>query len=886
MKQNQPPQWIIHFFTWICKEELLDAVLGDLLELYERRVKHVGQHRANWLFLWNVLCFLQPFAMKKLEGQTHLNNYGMFKNHIKTSFRSIRKNAWFSGINIVGLAISMSVGLLMIIFLSELYSFDQFHEHKDHLYRVTTKVEGSRGFKVGTSSYYIGQQLQEGVAGVEKVLVLRNDLTADLKIDEHAIAVKGYYATASFFEVFSFELLKGNPASALSNPGSIVLTQSTANKLFGEENPLGKTMTVEGNQDFQTGIITGVIADPPVNSHIDFDVLAAMKTVENSPVPRRRGFKNDPEDCWSSYVYLVLSERADFANIEAAMEGFMETFNARWDDTNFTHSLQPLSTFVTDPSYRNLPGPTFAQSKIYIMAGLTLVVLLSACFNYTNLSFARALRRFKEIGVRKVNGAGRFQIFSQFITEAVIMSLIALIIGFLLFILIKPRFLELGNPTTSSHPMFSLDITGPALLYFIAFALIIGVAAGLLPALLLSKLKANALFGEVSRVKVFTGMSLRKVLSVFQFTLAIGLIMFAVVVHKQYQYVMDYDLGFETENIIQMEVDEQYLDLLTNEFDKLPEVMETSRSSGLIGLTGRGGFAIALDRSDTITFMLNNIDGNYLPMHGLEIIAGSGFTTSLKEGQGLNYVVVDEQFLKALNLGSPEESIGRQVWHQRDEDVKMRIIGVVKDFVKVPLNQMNSEPMVFMQKARSKYYRSKKWFLNVKIQGVEVLATINKLADIYEKIDPLHPFQAKFYDDQLAQNYSQYRATYEITSFLALLAISISSFGLLGMAVFNTESRMKEISIRKVLGAGIGNLSTLLSKGFIGLMLFSGLVAIPLTYYLVITYVLNEFAYRTNIGPVEIMSGLIMVLLIGLLTIGWHIRLAIIQNPADILRKE
>lgn len=492
----------------------------------------------------------------------------MFKNNLKSSFTSIKKNAWFSGINIVGLASSMYVRLLMIPFLSEIYSFNRFHEQHKNIYRVTTEVEGMMHIKLATSSYYIGHQLKDKVAGIDQVLVLRNDLKADLKIADHAIAVKDYYAAESISDVFSYELLKGNPASALSNTNGIVLTASTAQKLFGDQNPIGKTVSVGSNQDFETGIVTGIMLDPPINSHLQFEALVSMKTVENSPIPRRQGFKNDPEDCWSSYVYLVLNENADHTHISAPMEQYMEAWNSQWDDSHFSHASQPLSTFVTDPSYRNLPGPTFSKSKIYIMTGLTLFVLLSACFNYTNLSFARAMRRFKEVGVRKVNGANRFQIFIQFITEAVLMALIALIIGLALFFLIKSRFLELGNPTDGNQPMFALDITALHLIYFLVFAVVIGFIAEFLPAFLLSRLKASALFNDLTQVKFFTSMGIQKVLIAFQFTLSIGLIMCAVLVHKQYKYVMDYDLGFETENILQIEMEDKNLTCLKMRLSK------------------------------------------------------------------------------------------------------------------------------------------------------------------------------------------------------------------------------------------------------------------------------------------------------------------------------
>ncbi len=877
-----PPKWIDGLLSWFCKEEVLENVQGDLHEIYQRRVSKYGRRNADLLFIRDVLGFIRPRLVKRLEGGLQLNQYGIFKNYFKTSLRSIKRNALFSAINVVGLAISMSVGILMIVLLSELYSFDDLHEKKDRIYRVTTnkKSEFQDEFALdlhATASHYIADKIEAQIPDVEQVLVLRLNMTADLKTEERAIATSGYYATPSFFDVFSFELIKGNPQTALKNPGAIILTESASKKLFGDSDPIGKTVSVDGNRDFRSAIVTGIVEDPPINSHLNFEILVSMKTMETSLVERRINFKRNPGAFTRSYVYLVLKEEAKLEKIESLMMDMVADYNSRHD--SIFHSLQPMKEIVTVNAW-NQPGPTFPKQKIYMMIGLTLIVLLSACFNYTNLSLARALRRSKEIGIRKVTGASRLQIFSQFMTEAVLLSLIALIVGVGMYFLIKPIFLNLPYQSAGDRAMFLLEIAPIHLFYFSLFAVVVGCIAGFLPALVLSKLKASILFGDAEKVRLLSRINVRQALITIQFVLSISLIMCAVIVHKQYKYVLNYDLGYDTENIVNINIEGDYIDLLENEYAKMSEVVETSRSSVVLG-TGSAdlGDAMSEDKGNRIMFSSNYVGKNYLDMHGFELVAGSGFLTPLNEGQTQNNIVVNETFLKELKLGSPDEAIGKNIWHYKK---KMKITGVVRDFISKSLHGEVVKAFAFLNESPIRGGR----ILGVKIASNNLLATMEKLEKSYKELDPVHPFHATFYDDQITKTYGRSKTTYTLISSLALLAISISTLGLLGMAVFTTETRMKEISIRKVLGAGMSNLILLLSRGFLGMIAIAAVIAIPVTLYIVDDMILSKFLYRTDMGPMETLSGFVMVLLIGVLTVGWQIRTAVIQNPADLLRDE
>ncbi len=883
-----PPKYILRFLRLFVKRNYLEEIEGDMEEIFQDNMKAHSKAMARRLYAWETFKLLRPIIMKKIKVSSSPNHYGMFKNHFKTSLRGLRKNLLFSGINITGLAISMAVGILMILLLSEISSFDNFHEQRDNIYRViSSKAMFGRERNLATASIFIANELDDKASGVDRVAIVRGGLTADIKTNDGGININGFYSSSSFFDVFSFKFKEGNPRAALADPNSIVLTESTSRMIFGRENPMGKPMTMitgSGLNDTINGMVTGILRDPPLNSHMRFEVLVSLNTLDNTSIStsaERRDISTDPQDISLNYIYLVLNETVKKEQIESVLADIMNGINSKID-APITHLLQPLDSFVTSESslLENLPGPSFPLNRILLMVGLTFIVLLSACFNYINLSLARALRRSKEIGIRKVIGASRFQVFGQFIVEAVILAVAALIIGLGLFFLIKPEFLGLPNPAARGHRMFSLDMDYIHLLYFIVFAVVIGCIAGFLPAFVLSKLKGNIIFNDVSKIKMFSGTVLRRVLMVFQFIMSIGLIMCAVLVHKQYRFAVDYDLGYNTDQIVNISIKGDYIDLLEHEYGKIPEVEGTSKSSMVLGIGGATmGLAESEDRNSSIRFLVNEIDEKYLDMHEFEILAGTGFLDPLKENENRQYIIVNEEFLKGLDLGPPQDAIGKNIWYNSD---RLRILGVVKNFVNMSLTMNLEKAFAFVQPSDSKRYTT----LGVKLSGKDLVASMEKLEKGYVGLDSVHPFESTFYDSKIAETYEQHKATYNTISFLAVLAVLISTLGLMGMAVFTVESRKKEVGIRKVLGAGIGNLALMLSRGYFAMIIIAGAIAIPLSLYLVNKTVMNEFLYRTKLGIPEVLSGFLVVVVMSAITIGRQIIMAAVRNPADTLRTE
>ncbi len=878
----------------ICKSDYTEEIIGDLYE-YHDEITGKPRWKRGVYFWFHVFNFIKPWSIKSFEGTQNLNHYGMFKNYFKTSYRSLRKNALFSFINVVGLAISMSIGILMILVISELNSFDSMHTKADRIYRVAgNKFMYGQEIDIPMASHYIGLEMEHQTPGIEEVLIMRDGVDVDLRTEAGAINIKGFYTTESFFDIFSFELLKGNPETALLEPNGVVLTQSTARKIFGDKDPLGEPLEMESTGGWQVrnivGIVTGVMADLPSNSHLQFEVLVSMETYDQPAISGtgwHKGYKS--VHFWkSTHVYVLLDKETTPLAIENSMAEILRDYNAEQEHP-VTYTLQSMKDFVTSDKLGNRVGPRFSRKQLGIMIGLTIVVLISACFNYTNLSLARALRRAKEVGIRKVSGARRHQVFTQFIVESILLSLISLILAIGLFLLIKPAFINLPNPASSGHDMFLLNIGALQIVYFVTFAIVLGVIAGILPSVFLSKLNTTIVLKDAGTIKPLAGISLRRILTVLQFALSIGLIMSAVMVNKQYQFAVNFDMGFNTERIINIKVKGDYASKLEATLQRIPEVEQTSISLMTMA-TGQAELARveSEDKEHKGRIFWNSIDEKYLSMHNFELVAGRGFESPL-QGQTLgNQVILNEHILQSLQLGSPEEAIGKFITIHGYARGKYQVIGVVENFVNTSLNAGHDSDI--MKEKNFGFIQGMPGFSNgqigVKFRSDNLVDLVQKLETAYLEFDQKHPFEAEFYNDQIAETYRAQKTTVTLISFLAFLAISISMLGLLGMAVYITESKMKEISIRKVLGAGFVNLMTLLSRGFAFMIIIAAFIAIPITKYILDDKILGQFNYRPETNLMDLLSGFLIVLLIGFFTVTWQIRQAAIRNPSDLLRNE
>jgi ABC-type antimicrobial peptide transport system permease subunit len=862
-----PPSFHKRLFRWFCKPHIYAELQGDLEEEFQINIEKWGLRKARRLYRKEVIKMIRPSVIKAFKTQSTYNNHSaMFKNYTLVALRNLSRNKLFSGINIIGLAISMVVGLVAIAFVTEMKSYDNFHEKGDRIYRIvnTRAPIDESPSEYATTSILTGTRLASDFDGFDAIAPISRNLWGDLKKGDMTITQNGFYANNDFFKVFTFPLIYGNPASALTEPNSIVLTEETATRLFGKTDVVGDVIEYYNGDQYK---VTGIAKDPPFHSHIKFDAIASLETLfakDNKSI-------SNWGTMWSSYVYVLLPENNEPADYEAALTQLAEEENAKFSTFQIELGMESLDEIVPGNGKYNQMYTIMPAKTVRSIAILALIVVLSACFNYTNLSVARSIKRAKEVGVRKVVGARKSHLFSQFIIEAIFVATFALLIALLLFQVIRPGFLTL-NPYMDRTTR--LELTPLMYGYFFVFTLIIGMLAGFVPAIMMSKLKPVAILKGFAKIKSAGRFDLRKVLIGLQFTLSMGFAILVTLAAKQYKFALNYDLGFNTENVLNVDTQGNDTELLKAAFGKVPEVQGISTSSLLpsTGSTNSDYVKYLEAPNDSVTAYTMDIDTEYLNNMGHELMAGSNFIAGQTKGK----IVINELLTEKLNLGTPTEALGKSIHFYNNDWV---VTGVVKNFHHGTVNN-KVEPFCFTS-GNQKHYN-----LNLKMISEDITATMDKLEAAWKEVDTLHDFSASFYSESIERTYSDVSASIKTFGLLAGIAICISILGLLGMAVYTTESKVKELTIRKVLGATMSNLVFLLSKGFMPLFVISALVAIPAAYFMFEKTIVEYAVYKISVGFWELSGGALLVIAIAFLTIGSQATKAAKVNPAENLRNE
>ncbi|MEZ4901199.1 MAG: ABC transporter permease [Spirosomataceae bacterium] len=719
------------------------------------------------------------------------------------------------------------------------------------------------------------------MAGIEEVAIVHNDFSQDARVGDNILPIKGFWANPSLFRVFTFPMLEGNTETALKDPYSIVLTKTAARKLFGSDNVLGKTIQF----DTLNYTVTGVMKDVPFFSHIHFEALVSLSTAEQ--LNKNNNYERWAST-WSNYVYLLLPENTDIKSIQRQLDAIAQGGNVAQENTKVRLELLPLYNIVVGENLSQsegsatATGPHLPPIVLWLLGGLAFVVILSACFNYTNLSVARAMRRFKEVGLRKAIGAGKSEVQLQFLVEAIMISLAALVLSFVLFLVLRPILINLAPEMQRT---VKLELTLPMIGTFIVFSVMVGVIAGFLPALFFSKISAISALRNVSgSVKGFKYVTLRRVLIVVQYTFTLIFITTTGIGYVQYKNILAFDLGFNTENILNIDTQGNRPEALLQDLSELPEVRGLSRSLIVTSVGNAwGGFVKYQSSTDSALVMTNNVDENYLSLHEYKLIAGGSFKTRPTTTQAATEMIVNQQFLKRFGIGhnDPEKAIGEVVSFNNFQGTrKVTIVGVMKDFHYGKVENLIG-PVAFMH-----WTPEDRTIINAKIQSTDMIATMAKIESVWKKYERIHPLKAQFYDEAIEEAYSEFSTLIKIIGFLSFLAISIASMGLFGMVVFTTEIRLKEIGIRKVMGANTGNLIYVLSRGFLLQLSVAALIALPITYLSFENFVLTHFPYHTPIQVVELFMGLLLVLLIAFIMIGSQTVKAANSNPVEVLKNE
>ncbi len=639
-------------------------------------------------------------------------------------------------------------------------------------------------------------------------------------------------------------------------------------KMFGDIDPVGKVVELSGVGPVE---ISGMLQDIPKNSHMQFEILVPYKrwlTLERNNATVVEG------DLWpyrNSYIYLLIPETPVIDKVEGFLNQIPKSFYTKKENYSVWFELQSLMDIAPGPELNNQIGPDWGYASLGIFMVLTLLILLPACFNYANISISRALKRMKEIGLRKTMGGQRSQIFSQFITETVIITLIALFFSYYIFVIVREEFLSMIVGSDS----LDLSPTVITILCFVLFALLVGFVAGVIPAIYFSKLNPIEALKSKPIGKGFAKLNFRKVLIVFQFALSLGFIMGVVVVLNQYRYSLNYDFGFDQENILDVELQGVDPRLFKNEFTKLSPIQSLSMSSGVIGTSSGENTWLKADAEDSIEVAQMFVDHNYISNMNLELLAGKNF---IEDPASKNYVIVNEVFLKTLQLPEPAAAIDKT--YTVDGNKEITIIGVVKDFHYADL-QTPIQSFFF------RYDPAQFNFANVKVVSNDMASALSAMESSWKKVAGEKKFMARFFDDEIKEAYSVYFSMIKICGFLGFLAISISCLGLLGMVVFTVENRMKEVGVRKVMGATAWSITVVLSRDFVKLMVIAAFIAIPVAYvFFERLYLETQQFYHIKIGIAEIAITLFIMLFLGLSTILSQTIRAARVNPVETLRYE
>lgn len=798
----------------------------------------------------------------------------MIANYFKIALRSMRKHRTFSFINIFGLTISLSACLLMLSIIVVQYSYDAFHAGADRIYRINSihHTGGDFPHTFATATPALINFFEKNAPEIANTVVLKKGFSGDFRANERIIPAQGLYASEAFLQTFTFPLLSGNPETALQEPFSLILTESVAEKFFGEQDPIGQVMSLGDVGEFK---VTGLMADPPTNTHIKFEVLASYETLLALD---RQGKASIQPDDWQSlydhYVYVKLQEGTEAAQLSAYFPQISQAYYQESDPIRAEFTYQPLRDITPAPTSQvvNQLAPAIPAMFIYFMAGLVLVVMLSACFNYTNLSVARALSRAKEVGIRKVVGARRRQLFLQFVSEAVIVSLLSLFFAVLMLQLLKPAFYKLldeeGRQLISFATGYSIYV------YFGIFAVLVGLIAGVFPALLLSRFNPVQVLKKLSDVKVGGGMGWRKALITAQFVLSFVFLITTLIIYEQFQYAMNKDMGFTQENVLQIELQGNSYEQLSQLMRQHKDVQEVSAASYTLASGYLNGAYFKKSADDSLSIHYISVSPSFAENMELELVAGEDFsenTDPLRE----QFVVLNESAVEGLGYKMPVDAINELLTVDGQE---LRVSGVVKDFHYMPV----------MQRIESFALRHKPDEFNhmqLKLSSTNIQATLGELEEMWQQIDQVHPFRAKFYDEQVAEALLGFNILMKVIGYIAFLSISIACLGFLGISIYTAEIKMKEISIRKVLGAEVLQLSYFFMKSFLKLLLVALLIGLPLAYF-GNTMWLENIAYRTEIGLGVMLMGAGSLLLLALLIVGSQaVKLAFI-NPVKTLRNE
>ncbi len=798
----------------------------------------------------------------------------MFKNYLKIAIRSFSRNKLTTFINVFGLGLSMSVGLMILIRTQDALNYDTFHPYPERTYRVTSEYNKKKGDKwqMASTPLLLAKNLSDDRDNIKAVVNVYPALNGKATANGKELYINGAFIEPSFFSIFGFSLRAGNTETALKEPNSIIVTRETAEKFFGGTNVIGKRIQFDNGTGF---LVTGVLNTPPGKSHLRYDAYASYGSVaqmENNKI------LPDKSSDWfafdAAYTYVLLNKTIRRTMMQSRLNVIAANLNSINKEGITKFHLQPLSDI--SPGRENLnndnAGGT-SWAKIYIEAGIALLILLAACFNYTNLTIARALTRAREVGVRKIVGAKRSQVFVQYIFESVLLSFLALAFAWIILALIVQY-----APFNDDYEFIpsSFHYNKPFVAWTIMYALFSGLLAGSAPAWILSAFKPLRVLKNLSTAKILGKVSIQKTLIIFQYSLSLVAIIFLFVFYKQFSFMEKVNPGFKRENVMVAPLNGLDESIAAQQLSSISGIQSVSATSANFTkhFNGMNTPAWISNKKEALNLNYYYANADFIKNMRFAFEAGNNFPSN-NQYEKEEYILLNEKAAHAFGFANAVKAVGEKLWV--NDSTQLLITGILKDF-----NYENAgipvDPLAFRTKQNGYTY------LYVEANTRDKVDLQKRAEALLNAGKPSQPIKVSWLAYDLDKSNSQL-ATISLLGFLGFIALAIATLGLLGLVVYTVEVKSKEISVRKVIGATSFQLINILSKGFIKLLLIAGLIAMPVGWFLSAMF-LRNFSKRIDFGFGNVLMCFLFLLGIGLFTIMSQTYKAAMNNPAKSLRSE
>ena len=816
----------------------------------------------------------------------------MFKNYLKIAWRNLMKNKTFSFINIFGLAIGFTCCMLISLYIYNELSYDTYQKNGHRIYQLNTaSVQDGKEEKNANTAAPLGPTMQQEFPEIERTARLLSLFTDDktlLQYNEPSGAVnsfyetKGYLADSSIFSVLTYQFKEGNPAAALVAPNSVVLSEEIAQKLFGTQSAINKVIHISsstnGDHDFK---VTGVYKPAPTPSHIDARFILSMRGGD-----LEQFINGSTSFIFNNmfYTYLLLKPDADAKKLEAKLPAFVNKYMAAaLKDAGFSRRLflTPIRAIHLNSDVKNNVSAPGSKTYLYILASIAVLTLLIACINFMNLSTSRSSKRAAEVGVRKTLGAERGSLIRQFLGESLVMAVIAFVFAVLFTSILLPFFEQVSG----KEFQISVSQYVPLLLLFLVLVVITGFIAGSYPAFYLSSFQpVKVLKGKFSNS--LAAVALRKGLVVFQFVISVALIVASVVITSQMHFLRSKDLGFTKDQQIvvplRTTVAKNLYGGLKNEISRNPNIASVGASYYYPGIFNPQDWLMYKQggsMKENTDVYINHVDTSFLQTLEIKPVAGRLFSSQYPADTAQR-IILNETAIQKFGFASPQDAVGKWIaFDWNGEQNRFDIIGVVRDFHFKDLHTA-VEPYGFLLSKQADFN-----YLIAHSKEGDASGMLKSLGATWHKLNPNEPFEYSFLDQDFQKNYEAENRLSGLINYFTIIAILISCLGLFGLAAFSAEQRTKEIGIRKVMGASITNIVTLLSKDFMKLVAVAIVIACPVAWYVMDKW-LQNFAYRTSISVLVFVITALIAVLIALFTISFQAIRAALANPVNNLRTE